>query len=310
MKCTIARHGALFALAVRPLMVWLLAGLLQADAAVIVGPWLEGDSTTNVDVLVECDSAADMTVNYGTTTNLGMSAATSNCWTNSGAASDFIHRITLTGLQPNAVYYYQLTGQGAAATDYNFAAIAHTQRAPLTGLQPTAVYYYQLTGQGAAATDYNFATMPPTNLVAGITLAQAPGAVSNAVVAAASGRAVEKINRVSRLEGPQFYAYIADTLGPQLLTVNTNGDVLINAKVAPFADLPQAIQQAARAAVAGRLQVCRQASQMGGPFVLANSQSPYVVDYILNEDEPVFALLRETDGWVRATYGYYEDDPD
>jgi hypothetical protein len=255
-------------------MVWLLAGLLQADAAVIVGPWLEGDSTTNVDVLVECDSAADMTVNYGTTTNLGMSAATSNCWTNSGAASDFIHRITLTGLQPNAVYYYQLTGQGAAATDYNFA------------------------------------TMPPTNLVAGITLAQAPGAVSNAVVAAASGRAVEKINRVSRLEGPQFYAYIADTLGPQLLTVNTNGDVLINAKVAPFAVLPQVIQQAARAAVAGRLQVCRQASQMGGPFVLANSQSPYVVDYILNEDEPVFALLRETDGWVRATYGYYEDDPD
>ena len=274
MKCTIARHGALFAFAVRPLAVWLLAGLLHAHAAVIVGPWLEGDSTTNVDVLVECDSAAAMTVNYGMTTNFGMSAATSNCWTNSGAASDFIHRITLTGLQPNAVYYYQLTGQGTAATDYNFA------------------------------------TMPPTNLVAGITLAQAPGAVSNAVVAAASGRAVEKINRVSRLEGPQFYAYIADTLGPQLLTVNTNGDVLINAKVAPFAVLPQVIQQAARAAVAGRLQVCRQASQMGGPFVLANSQSPYVVDYILNEDEPVFALLRETDGWVRATYGYYEDDPD
>jgi hypothetical protein len=152
--------------------------------------------------------------------------------------------------------------------------------------------------------------MPPTNLVAGITLAEAPGAVSNAVVAAANGRAIEKINRVRRFEGPQFYAYIADTLGPQLLTVNTNGDVLINASVVPFADLSPVIQAAARTAVAGRLQVCRQASQTGGPFVIANSQSPYVIDYILNEDEPVFGLLRETDGWVRASYGYYEDDPD
>jgi hypothetical protein len=256
------------------LAAWMVLGLLHAHAAVIVGPWLEGDTTTSVDVLVECDSAAAMTVNYGMTTNLGMSAATSSCWTNSKGGSDFIHRITLTGLQSNTVYHYQLAGQGAAAADYNFG------------------------------------TMPPTNLVAGITLAEAPGAVSNTVVAAANGRATEKINRVRRLEGPQFYAYIADTLGPQLLTVNTNGDVLINARVTPFADLPQVIQQAARAAVAGRLQVCRQASQTGGPFILANSPNPYVIDYILNEDEPVFALLRETDGWVRATYGYYEDDPD
>ena len=256
------------------LAAWMILGLVQTRAAVIVGPWLEGDTTTNVDVLVECDSAAAMTVNYGATTNFGMSAATSVCWTNTKGGPDFIHRIKLTGLQANMLYHYQLAGQGASVADCNFA------------------------------------TMPPTNLVASITLAEAPGAVSNAVVAAANGRAIEKINRVRRLEGPQFYAYIADTLGPQLVTVNTNGDVLIKASVAPFADLPQVIQQAARAAVAGRLQVCRQASQTGGPFVLANSQNPYVIDYILNEDEPVFALLRETDGWVRASYGYYEDDPD
>jgi hypothetical protein len=167
-----------------------------------------------------------------------------------------------------------------------------------------------LAGQGSSAADLNFATMAPTNLVTGITLAETPLAVSNAVVAAAGGRAVEKINRVARFEGPEFYAYIADTLGPQLLTVSPNGDVLINARVVPFADLPQIIQDASRTAVAGRLQVCRRASQTGGPFVLSNSQNPYVIDYIINEDEPVFALLRETDGWVRASYGYYEDDPD
>ena len=126
------------------LAAWMVLGLVPARAAVIVGPWLEGDTTTNVNVLVECDSAATMTVNYGTTTNFEMSAATSVCWTNSRCGSDFIHRITLTGLQSNTFYHYQLAGQGAAAADYDFA------------------------------------TMPPTNLVAGITLAEAPLAVSNA----------------------------------------------------------------------------------------------------------------------------------
>jgi hypothetical protein len=256
------------------LAAWLVFGLAGADGAVIAGPWLSGDTTTNVAVLVECDSAATMMVNYGTTTNFGMSAATSSCWTNCRHGSDFIHRINLPALQPNAVYHYHLAGQGAGAADYEFS------------------------------------TMPPTNLVTGITLAQAPAAVSNTVVAVARGRAVERINRVKRSEGPQFYAYIADRLGPQLVAVNALGAVLINASVVPFADLPQLIQEAARTAVAGRLEVCRQACQTGGPFVFPNSRRPYVIDYILNEDEPVFALLRETDGWVRASYGYYEDDPD
>ena len=256
------------------LALWLLMGLLQGHSAVIVGPWLEGDTTTNVDVLVECDSPATMTVRYGLTTNFEMSATTLVCWTNAQTEADFIHRLRVTGLQPNAIYHYQLTGQGAAAADYILA------------------------------------TMPPTNLVARVTLAETPAAVSNLVVAVANGRAVEQINRVNRFEGPHFYAHIADTNGPQLLTVNASGDVLLNARVVPFANLSPVIQDATRTAVAGRLQVCRQASQTGGSFVLSNSQNPYVVDYILNEDEPVFALLRESDGWVRASYGYYESDPD
>ena len=268
------RQLSLRALGIAILAVATLLSLAHARAAVIVGPWLEGDMTTKVDVLVECDSASAMTVNYGVTTNYGMSATTSVCWTNMQVGSDFIHRIKLTGLQANTVYHYQLAGQGAAAADYGLA------------------------------------TMPPTNLLASVTLAAAPAAVSNAVVAVANGRAIEKINRVNHSNGPQFYAYIADTLGPQLLTVNANGAVLLNARVVPFMGLPQVIQDAARAAVAGRLQVCRQASQTGAPFVVANSQSPYVIDYILNEEEPVFVLMRETDGWVRACYGYYEGDPD
>jgi hypothetical protein len=252
----------------------LLLSWVQVQGAVIVGPWLEGDTTTNVDVLVECDSATPMNVSYGTTTNYGMTASTSVCWTNPNNGADFIHRIKLTGLQTNTLYHYQLAGQRASVADFNFA------------------------------------TMPATNLVTGVTLADVPMAVSNTVVGVANGRAVEQINQVGRSEGPQFYAWIADTNGPQLLVVNDAGDMLINARVVPFADLPRAIQDAAQTAVAGRLQVCRRASQMGGPFAFSNSQSPYVIDYILNDSEPVFALLRETDGWVRATYGYYEGDPD
>jgi hypothetical protein len=274
MKLLGARRFNLLVFVFRILLACLFLSLLPARAAVVIGPWLEGDTTTNVDVLVECDSADAMAVDYGPTTNYGMSAVTSVCWTNIKSSSDFIHRIKLPGLQPNMLYHYRLAGQGAATTDLNFA------------------------------------TMAPTNLVAGITLEEAPLAVSNAVAAVANGRAVEKINRVNRLEGQQFYAYIADTLGPQLLTLNANGDVLMNAGVVPFADLPQAIRDAARTAVAGRLEVCRRATQTSGPFVLSGSQSPYVIDYLLEEDEPIFALLRETDGWVRASYGYYEDDPD
>jgi len=258
----------------RAVAVCLLLGLVQTHAAVVIGPWLEGDMTTNIDVLMECDSVTSMAVNYGVTTNYGLSATTSVCWTNADRGDDFIHRIKLTGLQPNTLYHYQLAGQGASAADFGFA------------------------------------TMPPTNLVTLITLADAPLSVSNAVVAVANGRAVEKLTRVNHSDGPQFYAHIADTLGPQLLTVNALGAVLLNARVAPFASLPQVIQDAARTAVAGSLQVCRQASQTGAPFVVANSQSPYVIDYLLNGEEPVFVLMRESDGWVRACYGYYEGDPD
>jgi hypothetical protein len=258
----------------RVLATCLAMSVLVARGAVVIGPWLEGDSTTNVDVLVECDSAATMTVNYGTTTNYDLTAATSVCWTNSQAGADFIHRIRLNGLRPDTLYHYQLAGQGTSSADFNFG------------------------------------TMPLTNMAATIKLADAPVAVSNAVTAVAGGRAVEKINRVNHLTGAQFYAYVADTLGPQLVVVDGQGSVLINAEVEPFANLSQASQAAVRAAVAGRLQVCRRAGPTAGPFVLEASAKPFVVDYIIGEEEPVFALIRETDGWVRACYGYLEGDGD
>ena len=259
MKPSIARQCGIFALATRTLLLWLLIGLAHTHAAVIIGPWLEGDTTTNVDVLVECDSAAAMTVNYGLTTNYGSSAVTAVANTTTNGV-DVIHRIKLAGLQSNTLYHYQLAGQGANSADYTFS------------------------------------TVP------GLALADTPAAVQAAMTSAAQGRAIEKVERVMQLEGPEYRAYIAGPLGPQLLTVDENGQTIDNAVVLAFADLPEAVRNSARTAVAGRLQVCRKSLQ--------RTEASYLIDYTLNEEEPVYALILEAGGLVRAVYGYNESDND
>ena len=259
MKPSVARQGACLAFVAQALAAWIFQGLLHAHAAVIIGPWLEGDTTTNVDVLVECNSAAAMTVSYGLTTNYGSSAVTAV--TNAtGNGSNVIHRIKLAGLQSNALYHYQLAGQGPNSADYTFS------------------------------------TVP------GLAFADTPAAVQAAMISVAQGRAVEKIERVMQLEGPEFRAYIAGPLGPQLLTVDGNGQTIDNAVVIAFADLPEAVRNSARTAVAGRLQVCRKSLQ--------RTEASYLIDYTINEEEPVFALILEAGGLVRAVYGYNESDND
>lgn len=94
-------------------------GLMPTRAAVIVGPYLEGATTTNAYVLVECDSTATMTNYYGTTTNYGSTAITS-VTKSTGAGTTNVHRIKLTGLTPNTLYHYQLVGQGTTSPDYTF----------------------------------------------------------------------------------------------------------------------------------------------------------------------------------------------
>ncbi len=92
-------------------------------AAVVVGHFLEGATTTNIYVLAECDSTATMTVNYGTTTNYGTTAITA--FTKSTGGGTYVHRIKLTNLVANAVYHYQLTGQGATPVDYTLRTLVN-----------------------------------------------------------------------------------------------------------------------------------------------------------------------------------------
>ena len=112
-------------------IAWLVAGWLlalpSAQATVVHGPMLQGATTTNIYVLVECTTNANspMTINFGTTTAYGSSASTLSAVVSSASPTTYVHRIKLTGLQPNTLYHYQLTGQSAPATDYSFRTLVN-----------------------------------------------------------------------------------------------------------------------------------------------------------------------------------------
>ena len=104
--------------------LWL--GSPQTRAVVVVGPLLEGLTTTNVYVLAECsvDASSPMTVNYGPTASYGFSATTLFTKT-TGQGTTNVHRIKLTGLAPNTLYHYQLVGQGLTSPDYTFRTLVN-----------------------------------------------------------------------------------------------------------------------------------------------------------------------------------------
>ena len=134
-----------------------------------------------------------------------------------------------------------------------------------------------------------------------ITLGATPSPVRGAIVAVAKGRRIEKINCIRQLDGHVYRAYITDKHGPQLLTLDDNGKILDNAVVIPFAEMPEAVRKSAMTGVAGKLETCRKS--------IHRAQTTYLIDYMLGDDEPVFAIIDAT-GFVHALVGYAEEDPD
>ena len=134
-----------------------------------------------------------------------------------------------------------------------------------------------------------------------VTLAETPPAVRTTVLAVARGRHIEKINRVGRAEGLLYRAYIADKLGPELLAVDDGGKIVDDAVVIPFAEMPEAVRKSAQTGVAGKLQTCRKS--------IHSPETMYVIDYLVEGDEPVYALI-DAAGVVHACFGYAEGDPD
>ncbi len=119
----LAHHPSRYSVGV--LAVWLMLGLLPTQATLVYGPMLQGGTTTNLYVLVECttNATSPMTVNYGTTTAYSASASTASVANSSASPVTYVHRIKLTGLQPNTLYHYQLTGQGTTSIDYTFRTL-------------------------------------------------------------------------------------------------------------------------------------------------------------------------------------------
>jgi hypothetical protein len=102
-------------------------GLMQTYATVVRGPMLQGASTSNIYVLAECTvgSSSPMSVYYGTTTNYVSTNSTVSTKSTSASPISYVHSIKLTGLLPNTLYHYQLTGQGLTSSDYTFQTLVN-----------------------------------------------------------------------------------------------------------------------------------------------------------------------------------------
>lgn len=104
----------------RKILVLLLLTLLvkATSADIVMSPYLQAVTTNSIYVLVECTTNTPVTVNYGLTTSYG-SVATSEGNLPTGS-STYVHRIKLTGLQPNTVYYYQAVHGASTSASFSF----------------------------------------------------------------------------------------------------------------------------------------------------------------------------------------------
>jgi predicted phosphodiesterase len=94
-------------------------------------PYLQSVTTNSIYVLVESDTRDTVWVDYGSTTAYGTYSSTSIVEPTKAKVVTFIHRIRLTGLKPNCIYYYQAR-QGSSKSD---GASFHTAVEPGTSFR-------------------------------------------------------------------------------------------------------------------------------------------------------------------------------
>jgi len=94
---------------------------LLLDAIPGTGPWIQGVLQTSAYILLEANSTATATVDYGLTSSYTNSATTGSTETaNLSGTNYYIHNVKLTGLAANTQYHYRVR-QGATTTaDYAF----------------------------------------------------------------------------------------------------------------------------------------------------------------------------------------------
>jgi len=99
---------------------------LPAGAAMTMAPYLQAVMTDSVYVLVECNSTANVTVEYGTPPSYGTSRTTTSYAATSGSSPQtYVHRVKLTGLTANTLYHYRAWQvAGVYSSDFTFTTAA------------------------------------------------------------------------------------------------------------------------------------------------------------------------------------------
>jgi len=91
-----------------------LAMAIPAQAAVVMSPYLQAVSEKGVCVMVECDSKAPVTVQFGANTSYGEIAKTQTTVPTDANPATCVHRVWLSDLKPNTTYHYRATQDGLA----------------------------------------------------------------------------------------------------------------------------------------------------------------------------------------------------
>lgn len=105
----------------RTMCIALGLGILAAvslQAEIVMPPYLQSVSASSVCVLVECDTADAVTVDFGLTDGYGSQAVTATTLATTAVPVTYVHRIPITGLLTATAYHYrarQLTSTSADA---------------------------------------------------------------------------------------------------------------------------------------------------------------------------------------------------
>jgi predicted phosphodiesterase len=110
-----------------PVLYLLLIHAPLSMGGILMGPYLQALTPTSVYVLVETDSPGDITVEYGTTPELGLSAGTESVALTTAWPVTYVHRIPLRDLSPETEYYYR-AGEGNL-----FSEVSHFRSGALPG---------------------------------------------------------------------------------------------------------------------------------------------------------------------------------
>lgn len=93
-----------------------VAAAVSLQAKILMTPYLQSVTTNSVYVLVECDSQDTVWVDYGRSAMYGRVAKTSIISVTDASVPTYVHKIRLTGLKANNLYYYKVR-QGTSHSD-------------------------------------------------------------------------------------------------------------------------------------------------------------------------------------------------